>query len=163
MDFVLAYPQVDIKVQLYMEMPHGFKCKDNKPCEVVLALCKNLYGQKQASHVWCQHQTRFLTTKDGFTQSMADECVFYQNGIMLLIFVDDTTCIYHDEGAAQKLAKELKQSFDITINGTITDFLGVRFKRRLDGAFVLSQPQLIDSILCDLKLIISKKKKAKPQ
>jgi len=49
-------------------------------------------------------------------------------------------------GAVQKLAEELKKSFDITIKGTITDFLGVQFKRRLDGTFALSQPQLIDSI-----------------
>jgi len=82
---------------------------------------------------------------------------------MLLIYVDNTICVYCDMGAMQKLAEELKKSFDITIKGTITDFLGVQFKRRLDGTFALSQPQLIDSILCDLKLIDGNRKKAKPK
>jgi len=49
------------------------------------------------------------------------------------------------------------------IEGTITDFLGVQFERRLNGTFALSQPQLIDSILHNLKLINGKKKKAKPK
>jgi len=87
MDFVLAYPQADIKVLLYMEMTHSFECKDYKPCKVVLALCKNLYNQKQAGCVWYQHLTQLLTTKHCFTQSIADKCVFYQEGIMLLIYV----------------------------------------------------------------------------
>jgi len=65
MDCVLAYPQADIKVPLYMEMPCGFKCKDYEPREVILALRKNLYGQKQAGRVWYQHLTRLLTTKHG--------------------------------------------------------------------------------------------------
>jgi len=119
--------------------------------------------KKQAGHVWYQHLTRLLTTKHGFKQSMANECIFYRDGIMLLIYVDDTICIYHDVGAAQKLARELKKSFNITIEGTIIDFLGMQFERRSNGTFARSQPQLIDSILCDLKLIDGKKKKVKPK
>jgi len=82
---------------------------------------------------------------------------------MLLIYVDGMICVYWDKGAALKLAEELKKSFDITIEGTITDFLGVQFERRLNGTLALSQPQLIDSVLRDLKLIDGKKKKAKPK
>jgi len=52
MDFVLAYPQADIEVPLYMKMPKGFECEGYEPGKVVLELCKNLYGQKQAGHVW---------------------------------------------------------------------------------------------------------------
>jgi len=66
-------------------------------------------------------------------------------------------------GAGAKLAKELRHSFDITVEGTITDFLGVKFEKRLDGSLVLSQPQLIDSILRDLKLVDGPRKKAKPK
>jgi len=51
MDFVLAYPQVDIEAPLYMKMPKGFECKGYEPGKVVLELCKNLYGQKQAGRI----------------------------------------------------------------------------------------------------------------
>jgi len=45
MDFVLAYPQADIEVLLYMGMHCDFKCKGYKSCgKVVLVLQKNLYG-----------------------------------------------------------------------------------------------------------------------
>jgi len=44
MDFVLAYPQADIEVLLYMKMPRGFTCEGYEADEVVLELRKNLYG-----------------------------------------------------------------------------------------------------------------------
>jgi len=55
MDFVLAYPQADIEVPLYMKMPRGFTCKGYEADEVVLELQKNLYGQKQAGRIWYKH------------------------------------------------------------------------------------------------------------
>jgi len=73
--------------------------------------------------------------------------------MVLLIYVDDTICVFRDKGAGQKLAKELQRSFDITMEGTIKDFLGVKFKKRSNGSFSVSQPQLINSILKDLGLI----------
>jgi len=94
---------------------------------------------------------------------VADECVFYHDGIILLIYVDDTICVYHDEGAGAKLAEELHQSFDITVDRNITDFLGVKFDKCSDGTYALSQPQLIDSILRDLGLLEGKKKRVKPK
>jgi len=46
-------------------------------------------------------------------------------------------------GAGKKLAEELQWSFDITMEGTIKDFLGVKFKRRSNESFSLSQPNLL--------------------
>jgi len=102
-------------------------------------------------------------TVHGFTQSVADECVFYWEGMVLLIYVDDTICVFRDRDAGWKLAKELQRSFDITMEGTIEDFLGVKFESRSNGTFSLSQPQLIDSILKDLGLIDGRLKRAKPK
>jgi len=163
MDFVLAYPQADIEETLYMEVPVHFECEGYARGELVLELHKNLYGQKQAGRVWYKHLSHLLTTVHGFTQSRADECVFYRDGMVLLIYVDDTICVFREKGAGQKLAQELQRSFDITMEGTIEDFLGVKFERRSDGTFSLSQPQLIDSILKDLGLIDGRLKRAKPK
>jgi Reverse transcriptase (RNA-dependent DNA polymerase) len=49
-DFVLAYPQANIKVTMYMEIPKGFKFKGLRSTHCLL-LYKNLYGQKQAGRV----------------------------------------------------------------------------------------------------------------
>jgi len=107
--------------------------------------------------------TLLLTTVHGLMQSIADNCIFYWDGIVLLIYVDDTICVFRDKGAGQKLAKELQQSFDITMEGTIEDFLGVKFEKRSNRSFSLSQPQLIDLILKDLELIDGWLKRAKPK
>jgi len=94
MDFMLAYPQADIEVPLFMKMPKGFVCEGYKPDKVVLELRKNLYGQKQVGHIWYKHLARLLIEEHGFTQSTADECIFYRDGIILLIYVDDTICVF---------------------------------------------------------------------
>ena len=50
-DFLLAYPQADVDVDIYMELPQGF----NVGPEIgryVLKLQKNLYGLTQAGHNW---------------------------------------------------------------------------------------------------------------
>jgi len=58
-----------------MEIPIGFHV--NGDCtKYVLKLIKNLYGQKQAGHVWNQHLSAQLCNL-GFVQSKVDECVFY--------------------------------------------------------------------------------------
>jgi len=102
-----------------MKMPKGFSCEGYEANEVVLELQKNLYGQKQAGCIWCEHLAQLLTEIHEFIQSTADECIFYQDGIILLIYVDDTVCVYRDVGAGAKLAEELRCSFDITVEGTI--------------------------------------------
>jgi len=94
MDFVLAYPQADIEVPLFMEIPKGFDPEGYARGELVLELRRNLYGQKQAGRVWFKHLSRLLTTEHGFTQATADECVFYRDGMILMIYVDDTICIF---------------------------------------------------------------------
>jgi Reverse transcriptase (RNA-dependent DNA polymerase) len=49
-DFVLAYPQADIKVPLYMEIPCGFTSEGSRKKNCLL-LEKNIYGQRQAGRV----------------------------------------------------------------------------------------------------------------
>jgi hypothetical protein len=54
----------------------------------VLKLLKNFYGQKQAGRVWNQHLVAGLC-KIGFQQSKVDECVFYRNKTIFVVYVDD--------------------------------------------------------------------------
>ncbi len=44
-DFVLAFPQADLEVPVYMELPLGFDSPDNESRKLyVLCLNKSLYG-----------------------------------------------------------------------------------------------------------------------
>ena len=52
-DFVLAFPQAELEVPVYMELPAGFNPaggESKKRC--VLKVVKNLYGLKNASLNW---------------------------------------------------------------------------------------------------------------
>ena len=57
----------------------------------------------------------------------------------------------------QELDKIVKQMKDVNLNvteeGTLEDFLGVNVDRQADGTMHLIQPQLIESILKDLRLL----------
>ncbi len=46
-DFVIAFPQADLEVRIYMELPNGFDAPNGENCKFyVLRLNKSLYGLK---------------------------------------------------------------------------------------------------------------------
>ena len=50
-DFVLAFPQAELEVDIYMEIPQGMEVEGaNGP--QVLKLINNLYALKEASYNW---------------------------------------------------------------------------------------------------------------
>ena len=51
-DFVLAFPQTDLDVDVFMELPFGFEAVNGENRGYVLKLNKSLYGLKQAAHNW---------------------------------------------------------------------------------------------------------------
>jgi hypothetical protein len=51
-DFVMAYPQAPIKMDIYMELPQGIQVTNGNSKDHDLKLLKNIYGQKKAGRVW---------------------------------------------------------------------------------------------------------------
>ena len=75
-DYVQAFPQADLKEDVYMRIPAGFYFKDSDGNEeYVLKLKRNLYGLKQAAFNWNELLTSSLI-KVGFKQSKSDPCLF---------------------------------------------------------------------------------------
>ena len=69
LDFVLAFPQAPTACDLHVKMPKGFKTEDSNNDDCVLHLHTNVYGQKNAGHVWNKHLTHILVHKLKFEQS----------------------------------------------------------------------------------------------
>ncbi|MCP4479271.1 MAG: hypothetical protein GY818_14390 [Planctomycetaceae bacterium] len=76
-DFVLAFPQADLDVPVFMELPAGMIVNghDHDSSKYVLRLRKSLYGLKQASANWHEMLKKGLILR-GFKESLADPCVF---------------------------------------------------------------------------------------
>jgi len=75
-DFVLAYPQADVKSEIYMKLPRGIDLGPKiSRLSHVLKPIKNVYGLKQAEHVWNRHLHKGLLQLN-FSQSTYDPCIF---------------------------------------------------------------------------------------
>ena len=91
----------------------------------------------------------------GFVQSKIDECIFYYKSSVFMVYVDDTVLVGPKaedlEGAYQVIKAEsspgVNDGFDITDDGDLNDFLGVKLERNEDGTIKLSQPHLIEMIM----------------
>ncbi len=76
-DFVLAFPQADLDVDIWMELPVGIvvdQFSNNSPGHV-LKLNKSLYGLKQASLNWFEKLKQGLTDH-GFKPSNINPCLY---------------------------------------------------------------------------------------
>lgn len=148
LDFVLAYPQADVECDLYLEIPQGFEFEGSRKTHC-LKLIKNLYGSKAAGRVWQQHLFKGLADI-GFKQSATDECVFYRGSTVFMVYTDDGIFCGPDQSEISQCMTELGARFEITDEGDLDEYLGVKVTRMPDGTITLSQPHLIDSIIADL-------------
>ena len=86
-DFVLAYPQANLDVDIYMELPQGFNVGPESG-RYVLKLQKNLYGLKQAYHNWFEMIYGALGNLS-INPSKVDPYVFNGEDVIVLVYVDD--------------------------------------------------------------------------
>ena len=74
-DFTLAFPQADLDVDVYMELPPGFDMNGDTGKHVI-KLIKSIYGLCQSSHNWWSLLKSSLEARGYDNQSTTDPCVF---------------------------------------------------------------------------------------
>ena len=147
-DFVLAFPQADLEVPVYMELPMGFDCDSEDKRRYVCRLNVSLYGLKQSSYNWFAKLKSGLEDRD-FVQSRVDPCGFYGDGCIVLTYVDDCIIIGDTPERIDKLITSLHggdEQFRLTDEGSIDKYLGVNIEQLENGSFEMSQPFLIERI-----------------
>jgi hypothetical protein len=153
LDYVQAFPQAPPETQLYTRLPAGIHhdgCVSS--ASHMMKVLRNVYGSKQAGRTFNKYLVAKLTSI-GFSQSRIDPCVFYKGGMMYVLYTDDSILAGPDLREIEECIEEMKGvNLDITVEGDLSDFLGVNIDRLPDGSYHLSQPKLIDSILEDLRL-----------
>ena len=76
-DIVMAFPQADLEVPVYMELPAGMDIEGQgrDSSGYLLKLNKSLYGLKQGSLNW-HHKFKTALLNRGYVESVSDPCVF---------------------------------------------------------------------------------------
>jgi len=101
----------------------------------VLKLKKCLYGLHQSSRQWYKKVEAFLT-RDGFTQSACDPCLWWKHGadpnhkLFVAHFVDDFLIMFHPddrETLFDPFKASAQKEFDLTFeDADPEDYLGGR-------------------------------------
>ena len=163
-DYVAAYTQAPIDRDMYMEFPRDFTVPggvDRKT--VVLKLHRNLYGQKQAGWVWYQYLRKRLINQARFVPSKHDECLFFRGKVLYALYIDDSILGAPSRQELDEAITAIKDAkLQITLEGDLADFLGVKIERTSANEIIFTQPHLIDDILNDLGLQHAKEGKETP-
>ena len=128
LDVKTTFLHDDLKEEIYMDQPEGFKVKGKE--HMVCKLKKSLYGLKQAPRQWYKKFDSFMVGH-GYTRTNADHCVYvkkFPNGkfVILLLYVDDMLIVGQDAGVIGYLKKDLVKSFDMKDLGPVRQILGMQ-------------------------------------
>ena len=154
LDFVMAYPQAPAEMPLYMKLPQGYKRNGITRKTHALKLLRNVYSQKQAGRVWNKFMDHGMR-EIGFQPSHFDPCLYYRGSVVFLVYIDDCIGIGPSGPSIDQVVQDLcacSQQFTVDDQGDVGDFLGIQVQKQDDGSILLTQPQLIDSIIKDLHL-----------
>ena len=163
-DYVSAYTQAPIDRDMYMEFPRGFTVPGGVDRKTfVLKLHRNLYGQKQAGRVWYKYLRKRLITQAGFVPSKHDECLFFRGQVLYALYIDESILEAPTRRELDEAITAIKEAkLQITLEGDLADFLGVKIERKSPNEIIFTQPHLIDDILHDLGLQHAKEGKETP-
>ncbi|KAI2511538.1 hypothetical protein MHU86_2792 [Fragilaria crotonensis] len=104
------------------------------------------------TRVWNQHLVNKLK-EVGFIPSEIDECLFYKGKSVFVLYTDDSILAGPDPQELDEIIQEMKAvELNVTVEGDISDFLGVHIDSINDNASNLSQPHLINDIIKKLSL-----------
>ena len=102
--------------------------------------------------MWNQHLVEKLKSI-GFKASEIDECLFYRGNSLYVLYTDDSILTGPDPKELDEILNDMKNAgLDLTVEGDVSDFLGVQIDRISNGQFKLTQPHLINDILKELRL-----------
>jgi hypothetical protein len=142
-DVKTAFLYGEIKEEIYMEQPEGFK-RGTK----VYRLRKAIYGLKQAARAWWSQLEKSVKTM-GFNRLMADTGIFVyrsRKGLVIMIAYVDDIIFFGDKAIADEKKREFMKKWECRDLGMPTEFLSMRIKTK-DGRIYLDQVEYLDKVL----------------
>jgi len=155
-DYIQVFPQAPLDDPVYMQIPQSwlFDPRQNGYDNTLILLFANqsfiklkcnLYGCKQAACNWLLYLVKGLVAQ-GFHQPSVDPCLLLQHYCIIMIYTDDCCFFAINESVIEQVS--VRNSIDKTRVQSL-----IIWALMLTKQIMLKQAGLIDSILCDLKLI----------
>ena len=117
----IAFLNGEIKEEIYISQPKGFKIKGKE--DHILKLKKALYGLKQAPRAWYSKLNEVLIKK-GFVRSKNDYVVYYeklmQERVIIGVYVDDMLITWPNSCKIKKFRESMKHVFEMTDLGILS-------------------------------------------
>jgi hypothetical protein len=155
-DYTAAFLHAPLDDEVYCHMPRGYR-QEGK----VLKLKRSLYGLRQSPKNFFEHLKEKLESL-GFEQSSADPCLFIQDKMICITYVDD--CLFYAplkediDVMIERLRSEAEM--ELTEEDDVAGFLGVKIETQSDGKKMeLTQVGLIDRIIVAMGLEAATTKK----
>lgn len=151
MDVPTAFLNADVKEDIFMEIPEGFR--DGRE-GMVCKLHKSLYGLKQAPRNWYLLVSDYLK-EIGFRATVSDPCLFFRRSssgrlLLVFLFVDDFQVYYSREDKAEwdQIKAKLVDRFQTKDMGASKWILGMRIQRnRVARTITLDQELYVTKAL----------------
>ncbi len=146
-DFVLAFPQAELDVGIWMYLPMVSKLIQNESKCYILKLNKSLYGLKQASLNWFEKLKQGLIDSGFHPSAINPSCLYFKKGMIIITYVDDCIIINNSMKDINTFVKSMKDGPKgnvLTDEGDINKFLGIEIKEITGNKFKLSQPFVIE-------------------
>lgn len=141
-DINCAYLYANLSDIVYMRQPPGYV--DARHPDYVCKLNRAIYGLKQSGREWYMEISSVLE-KLNFNKLKWANGVFYKNGIILLLYVDDIVLIAETNEKIKKAIKTLESKFELKKLGPTKLLLGVKFNEN-NGKICLSQEHYIEEV-----------------
>lgn len=124
-DVVNAFLNSNVSGEVYCQMPPGFK-EDGK----VLQLIKALYGLRESPLLWYKEFSSFLAHL-GLHRSEEEPCVFVNDNVIILFYVDDILVFYPKEEtkAANDIIERMRAKYEMREEKEVKQYLGMRIIR----------------------------------
>ena len=139
--------------KVYIEPPTGLRQK-LKP-ESVLKLNKALYGLKQAPRSQNKTFVSFLTNSK-FRQLQTDNCIFYNETLIIAIYVDDTIIIGKNEDEIKYFKSHISNKFKTKDLGRLHLILGLQIENFNSDIVKIHQKNYIVKLIKIFKLQYTK-------
>ncbi len=107
-DFVLAFPQAELDIDIWMYLPIGFQVDtENESKCYILELNKSLYRLKQASPNWFKKLQQGLIDRR-FHPSAIDTCLYFKKGMIIITYIDDSIIVSNSMKDINTFVKSMK-------------------------------------------------------